>query len=214
MFAETREIWVLLGFSLIVGAMLGVLSDALRLICDVFFGGESPKRNPQPIKCTSAEELKRAILQVDLKIRPYDCILLVFDLLFAITGAIVVIVLIYHLNYGEMRAVSLFAVLTGFLVYKISIGRVIYSFARAILKRSISLLLRSALTLVKPIALPLIRFTDRLAGKLKKRTVKKRVRAVIEAMEHSEDERNRKRKNGYERDRSCGNNREGKGAVS
>lgn len=214
MFAETREIWVLIGFSLIVGAMLGVFSDSLKLICDVFFGVCAPKKSASPIKCTCGKELEKAIVRLDLKIRPYDAVMLVLDVIFAITGSIVVIVLIYHLNYGQVRAVSLFSVLIGFLVYKLSIGRLIYSFMRAVMKRTLAVFIRAFLALLRPITLPLKRLKDRLTGKLKKNLVKKRVRAVIEVMERSEDERNRKRKNSYERDQCCGNNREGEGAVS
>lgn len=186
---DTESYFALLAFSLAVGAALGVFSDALLLPLNAAFPKRSsPEKAPRRLTgaCVSAEE---ALFPRDRVIRARDIALFFADIIFFAVSGAVIVVLVLHLNYGEIRAITLIAALLGFVLYKRTLSRPI-CFA---LRWTAGLFTKLLKTLLKPIIAPVDRMLTALTAKVRKRRAIEKALSAIIAMEQSEIKRQEKR---------------------
>lgn len=211
MFADTSAFLSLLLFSLIVGAMLGLFYDLLKCIIAAFFESEIPKKDPPAILGGDERALCSALFPYERKILPKDIVRFFTDIIFWAVAAFSVTVLIFHLNYGKIRAFSLISAIVGFTVWEISVGRPISFLLCAILKMlrrslcTVSLFfLRGTRTVLKILLLPLMKPIAwvflKLTARIKKRITVRKALSVLRAMElneaknhnHKKDRKNEK----------------------
>ncbi len=127
---------LLLFYSLAVGAFLGVLWDSFRIIRIVCYGKRKPG-SLTPIKLPSnGKDVSRA-LSFSHTQAPFSLsgiAIFISDLLFCLTAAVSVIILLFHLNGGEIRGFALFGAAIGFTVYYFTVGRLTVLFSDFIIK--------------------------------------------------------------------------------
>lgn len=90
-------------YSVVIGAILGVVYDVFRI---------------QRITMKSENGISHLNIIKDI-------IILVEDIIFAVISAVVIIIMIFHVNNGRIRWFALFGTGIGFLVYYNTIGRII-----------------------------------------------------------------------------------------
>ncbi len=127
---------ILLLYSLTVGAFLGILWDAFRIIRIACYG---KKKNgvPPPVKLPANEkEVIRALaFKHSQKFFSLSGILIFLsDLFFCISASISVILLIFHLNGGQIRGFAILGTFTGFTVYYFTVGKITIIFSDIIIK--------------------------------------------------------------------------------
>lgn len=203
MFADAKGFWVLLAFSLITGAMLGVFYDALRLFINTLL--PEKKLNVSGRRLLGADErsAERALYPIDVSVKARDVVYFFSDIVFCVISAFAVIILIFHLNYGEIRAFSLIAALAGFTVYKKTLGIAVYSLLSRVISFALRLIKKAAKVALYPIITPIKKITCHILGTLRRRSVKKRAQKAVLAMEESERIRQEKRNRKNERDKGA-----------
>lgn len=194
MFVSAREFWVLCAFSAVTGAMLGMVYDVLNiLLLTVFKDGVCVKASEKRVLC-GGKNAERALFPIDMNVTVYDAVRFAADILFCVFSAFAVIVLIYHLNYGEIRVFSLVSAVTGFAVYKKTVGRPLSFLLLKALQLIKKALIKIIYSVMRPIVYPIKLLTVRIYGKVKARAVRKRALKAISLMENSEMTRRNKRK--------------------
>ncbi len=149
---EENLVFLLL-YSLTVGAFLGVLWDTFRIIRIVCYG----KRKAgafSPIKLPSNEkDVSRALAfsHTQKVFSPSGIAIFLSDLLFCLATTISVIILLFHLNGGEIRGFALFGAAVGFSVYYFTVGRLTVLFSDFIIKGIKKLVLLTLSVTVIPI---------------------------------------------------------------
>lgn len=88
-------------YSLIIGALLGIVYDIFRIQ-----------------RITMASDVKH--LQI-IK----DIIIFIEDIIFSVISAVVIIIMIFHVNNGRIRWFALFGAGIGFLIYYHTAGRIV-----------------------------------------------------------------------------------------
>ncbi len=127
---------ILLLYSLTVGAFLGVLWDVFRIIRIACYG-KRKGGSFAPIRLPSSEKDVGCALKLchTQKFLSFSGIAVFFsDLLFCLTAAVSVIILLFHLNGGEIRGFALFGAAAGFTAYYFTIGRLTVLFSDLIIK--------------------------------------------------------------------------------
>lgn len=208
MFADTEAFFTLLAFSVAVGASLGFFYDSLMLAVDTVLP-EKKKREGRVVLPHNARLAQRALFPIERRVSARDITLIFTDIFFFITSAFAVIILLYHLNYGEVRAFSLVSALVGFVVFRKTLGRpLIFLMKRVImllklvLKKTTWVIRRILIVLLKPFRAIIKRTLSPLIYRLRVRQTKKKARKYLELMQENEDRRTEKRKNKNERDKS------------
>ena len=200
MFADAGGFWMLCAFSAITGAMLGVLYDVMSAFVTALFAPKQAVDMQRVRFLGDAKSAERALFPINLKMSANDVARFFADIVFCVLSALVVIVLIFHLNYGEIRAFSLLSALMGFIVYKKTVGRpILFLLSRALEIIKISLK-KMACALLFPIVYPIRRLTAYLYSKMKARVIRKRTLKAISSMEENERIRQIKRNTFNERD--------------
>jgi len=180
-----ENLLLLLLYSLAVGAFLGVLWDIFRIIRIICYG-KRKSGSFAPIRLPSSEKdvsraLKLCHSQKFLSLS--GIFIFLSDIIFCLTAAVSVIILLFHLNGGEIRGFALFGAALGFTAYYFTLGKLTVLFSDYIIrgiKRLILLILSVTVIpiiklLRKPIAF-LARKTDikirkiKTAAFIKKRT--------------------------------------------
>lgn len=171
----------LLLYSVAVGCLLGILWDIFRIIRIAVYGrqrgeGSSPVRLP-----ASKKEVNRALSFRHTRGAVSLSGILIFfsDLLFCLSASAAVILLIFHLNGGEIRGFALFGALLGFICYYFTVGKLTVLFSELIIngiKRLLHFVL--SLTLI-PVFKLLRRFTAFILRKLGRRIRKKQTEHYI-----------------------------------
>ncbi len=190
MFADTEAFGILLVFSVAVGAALGAFYDTVMLFVNSFFPEKSVKKKKTQLP-HNAVLAEKALFPIEKRIFPRDIVVFFSDILFCTVSAFAVIVLLYHLNYGAVRVLSLAVAVFGFVLYRKTVGKPLLFVAEktvALVKKIIFVLIKMIfVVLVKPVALPVFEKVNRIV-------VKKRAVGYIDKMLKNEEKRNAKRK--------------------
>ena len=125
MFANTESFFILLFYSLAVGAFLGVLYDLTGQLINVLFPRKEKARKAPKELPHGEISVNKVLFDLNMRFKKRDVAMLFADVIFFTVSAIAVTVMLYHLNYGNVRAFSLFCALLGFVIYRVSIGRMI-----------------------------------------------------------------------------------------
>jgi len=203
MFADAKGFWVLLAFSLITGAMLGVFYDALRLFINTLLPEKKLNESGRRLLGVDEKSAERALYPIDVSVKARDVVYFFADIVFWAISAFTVIILIFHLNYGEIRAFSLIAALAGFIIYKKTLGIAVYSLLSRVICLALRLIKKAADIALYPIITPIKKIIVHLHGTLKRRSVKKRALKAVLAMEESERLRQEKRNRKNERNKGA-----------
>lgn len=159
---------VLLLYSIIVGAFLGVLWDFFRIMRIAAYG-KRKGRLPCPIRLPSEEKEVLRALSFRHTQKPLSfsgVTIFLSDLLFSITAAISVILLLFHLNGGEVRGFALFGAGIGFTVYYLTVGKLTVIFSDMIIKGIKKLILLFFSVTVVPLFRLLRKLSLLLFGKI------------------------------------------------
>lgn len=214
MFAYQENLATLLAYSAVVGGGLGVLSDSLRVVLDFVLprkleATKTPKRLPSNEKSANA-----VMFGIDKRIRARDIGNLFGDLCFFTVSGISVAVLLFHLNYGQVRVFSLVSAFAGFVLYRFTVGKV-FSFVAA---RVLSYVRNVVLKVLKLLSVPIYKLCRKLvvpiAERFKKQALTRRAKKYLELMEKIENQRFQRRNNENERNRGVVDKQNRKGAVS
>lgn len=120
---------VLFLYSLAVGALLGVLWDIFRII-RLIVCKERSADDSFPIRLPSNERevIKALSFKHRQKIIP---VILIFisDLLFCLFASATVILLLFHLNGGQIRGFVLFGAALGAVTYYFTVGKLTFAFS-------------------------------------------------------------------------------------
>ena len=214
MFAYQENLAMLLAYSASVGTGLGVFCDCLRVTLDFVL----PRKNQtvkEPKRLPSDEKsVNKAMFGIDKRIRARDVGDLFGDLCFFTVSGFSVAVLLFHLNYGQVRLFSLVSAFAGFVLYRYTVGKAfsvaaakILSAVKAVVFKVLKLLCFPIYKLCRKLVLPIFE-------RRKKHSLKRRARKYIELMERRENQRIQRRNNEYERNKGVCDKRNGKGAVS
>ncbi len=162
---------LLLLYALTVGALLGVLWDVFRIIRIAFYGrktGTSP-----PVRLPSdADGVERALkFKHSAKVPSLTFFGTFFcDLLFCLICAVCVILLLFHLNDGEVRMFALIGAALGFTVYYFTVGRLTVYFSDVIIRAVKKLVY----TVLRYTLFPIIRILAEVASRIKRAVRRKR----------------------------------------
>ena len=207
MFAQQSAGLLLIAYSACVGVGLGVWYDLLVFIRKIFFFKETAPRNVKR-RLTANKKGVYAIMYntENAKITVADTVCFLTDLLFWIISALVVIIFIFHLNYGTMRAFMLFSALAGFTAYRLTVGKVVMLFLDRIVLITKKILKRIISLLISPIKKAIRKAVSPLVYSLRKKYRKLKARKILAVMERTETIRRAKRIKNNERDQSRGLN--------
>jgi len=136
MLLPEENLALLLLYSITVGAFLGVLWDIFRILRIAVYGKQK-KMLQCPIKLPSdVNDVKKALSFYHRQNAFSFAGISIFisDLLFSITAALTVILLLFHINGGEIRGFALFGALIGFIIYYFTVGRLTVFFSDLIIK--------------------------------------------------------------------------------
>ena len=161
--SETEALF-LLGYSLIVGAILGVIWDLFRVTRIAAFGRKK-RQNAVFIPLPSDKSELTRILSIDTSEKHSNIAhigVFLSDLGFCIFSAICVILMLFHASDGVIRGFAFAGAFIGFVIYYFTVGKLTVIFSDAIIK-IIKKLLRFVLSLT---LLPLIRLAKAIVKKL------------------------------------------------
>ena len=188
--ASGETLALLLLYSLLVGAFLGVLWDTFRILRIMAYGKSPQIKNlfiPLP---SSEKEVKKALSVAHTQkfFSTAGILIFISDILFSITAAISLILLVFHINNGDVRAVALVGAAVGFTAYYFTVGKVTVFFSEHIIRlfKKIStffiklLVLPILKTLFKPLCL-LLTFILAYFRKIQtKKFIKKRIKEAFD----------------------------------
>lgn len=214
MFAQQTGSAVLLLFSFIVGVALGCFYDSLRMAIELLF--PSCEKQSQVKKRLGGDERQamQAMFGSSAKISASDVLSVFTDLLFFVVAAASVIVLLFHLGYGRVRLFSLVSAVTGYTVYRLTIGKAVKLLLKKELRFLARMLKKAIAILLSPLILLGRRTFSPIVLRISRRLKQIRAKRLLAVMEETERSRRKKRKIKNERDKSKPHNRKGKRAVS
>ncbi len=192
MFANTEAFFILAVYSLIIGACLGIFYDTLMTVAEAIF----PKVDKIPKKRVlgaNSHEAERSLFPYKWKFGAREVLFLVFDLIFWSVSAITVIILLYHLNYGQIRVFSLFCAFGGFWIFRKTIGKPIRAIIKWVLKKAL-LILKKTFSILKsllgfllmPLQKTLIKFVIPKIEKRKLVRNRRKTRKYLALMQENE----------------------------
>ena len=154
---------LLLGYSLTVGAMLGVIWDLFRVTRIAVFGRKR-RQGSIFVQLPSEQSELKLILSIDTS-EKHSVIahigVFLSDLGFCIFSAICVILMLFHASDGVIRGFAFAGAFTGFAIYYFTVGRITVIFSDAIIK-IIKRILHFLLSLT---VFPMIRLAKAIAKK-------------------------------------------------
>jgi len=133
-----RQALILL-YSIIIGASLGIVYDIIRIqrvMIGVRYGHKTVKMlvninlpliGARSVKPSAIKEKIKAIMRFLRTI-----IIFVQDIFFFIFAGLCVTVFVYHANYGQIRWFALFGLVLGFFIYYNTVGRAVMMFSEFI----------------------------------------------------------------------------------
>lgn len=150
MFADTEAFFILLIYSLLVGVSLGILYDTITLMADIVFPKRALNENGKRRLGADALQAGKTLFPYKWSFGSREITLIILDIIFWLISALTVIILLYHLNYGQIRAFSLAMALVGFTVYKKTVGKPIRALSMKALKISFHILKKTTKKLLSP----------------------------------------------------------------
>ena len=131
-----ENVALLLLYSLLVGVFLGVLWDIFRILRIMAYGKALPPKNLFiPLPSSEKEVVKALSVAHTQKFLSMAGILIfISDILFSLSAAISLILLIFHINNGEVRAVALIGAAFGFTAYYFTVGKLTVFFSERIIR--------------------------------------------------------------------------------
>ena len=189
MFATTESFFILLVYSLAVGAFLGLFYDLTgQLIRELF--PEKEKAVKKAFELPHGDiSVNTVLFGADMRFKKRDVAMIFADVFFFTVSALAVIVMLYHLNYGMVRAFSLFCAILGFIAYRVSIGRPIRFLTGKIFSAFKRIIFRAILLLIKPVS----RVFGKLTGKIRVRSNIKNARKYLLLMEQNLNQKGNKK---------------------
>ncbi len=119
-FVSQQKLAIILLYSVFIGVFLGVVYDVFRIRRLAFKTGA----------CFSKKDTN----EVARKENVADCVIIFFeDVLFAVISSIVVCIFIFYMNSGQFRGIAVIGALCGFLLYYLTVGRVVMYFSGVII---------------------------------------------------------------------------------
>ena len=159
----------LLLFAFVTGVALGLCRDLLSAVLEALFPHIPPKQAPVPLP-SSSRELSRLYIKSGIpRSIPEIILCAVFDILLSLLSATAVILLLYQLNYGQVRYFAPLSVLIGFLLYRRTLGRVLYPIIGKLCRTVLKLISRAVKAIARPATKAYLRVT---AAILKKKQLK------------------------------------------
>lgn len=148
---------ILLLYSILSGASLRALHDTLEIFKNQFIPScFKEQNNTEPIPLTHTSTLRSLLRNFSpAEKRPYTVVTAVTDILFALICALTVTLLLFGLNFGEMRWFVIPIMAAGYCLYGETLGRVIRLILTVILSRAIWLIT----AVLRLILRPLVKFT-------------------------------------------------------
>lgn len=211
MFANTEAFFILTVYSLIIGACLGLFYDTLMTVADAVFPSKMVKiQNKRPLGA-DLREAERSLFPYKWKFGAREILFLVFDVMFWSISAVTVIILLYHLNYGQIRAFSLFCALGGFLICRKTIGKPIRFIVKWALKKLL-FILKKAFSILRKLIVFLLKPAKKLIGKfvmpeIEKRSLVKKRRKTRKYLALMQENEIKLRKIKNERSKGIGSDR-------
>lgn len=119
-FVSQQKLAFILLYSLFIGVFLGIVYDVFRIRRLAFN--------------TKACFSKKGTNEVARKENAADCVIIFFeDVLFALISSIVVCIFIFYMNSGQFRGIAIIGALFGFLLYYLTVGRLVMYFSGVII---------------------------------------------------------------------------------
>ena len=193
MFANTDALFILTVYSLIIGACLGIFYDILMAVADAIFPKPIEKMQKRRLLGANSYEAEHSLFPYKWKFGAREVLFLVFDLVFWMVSAITVIILLYHLNYGQIRLFSLFCAFGGFLICKKTVGKPIRAIIKWVLKKALLILKKTFLILrgllvflLRPVQKTVIKFVIPKIEKQKLAKNRRKTRKYLALMQENE----------------------------
>ncbi len=183
MFANTEQIFILLIYSFAVGCGLGVLSDLLNTLRESLFTVDQIENKERIRLPENEKKVYSALFPSSGKFTARDVLMVIFDILFFAIAAIVVIILLYHLNFGQMRVYSLVSALTGYVVYKKTVGKLVTFLLMRMLYLAAFGIRKALLFITFPIRFAIKKTLYPIFELAKQGRIRKKARKYIELME-------------------------------
>ena len=134
--AAGENLVILLLYSLLVGAFLGVLWDVFRILRIIAYGKRNAVKSLYiPLPATEkgvAKALSVSHTQNFLSLA--GILIFISDILFSLTATVSLILLIFQVNNGEIRGTALIGTVIGFSVYYFTVGRLTVLFSDLIIR--------------------------------------------------------------------------------
>ena len=138
------QLMILLIYSALVGAALGLVYDIFRIFRVAFIAQQHPKEQPRKVNKNSNFFVW--------------AIIFVQDIAFWLIAAVVTILFIFMVNRGQVRLFALSGQVMGFIIYFFTVGRVVYKFSEQIV-----LFIKSAIDWAnKAVIIPVCKFIIKL----------------------------------------------------
>ena len=109
-------------YALLLGGILGLLYDGFR-ITRIFFGAHYSRDVAKRMQSIKLPLLKAGKSKKESRL--IGLVVFFEDLLFCLLSAVAVIFLFYELNNGKFRFVALCCIGAGFLLYRVTLGRLV-----------------------------------------------------------------------------------------
>lgn len=168
---------LLLLYAVIVGAMLGVLWDVFRVIRIAFYGRRTGSPPPVRLPSDSAGVERALRFKHNIKIPSLSFFgTFICDLLFCLICTICVILLLFHLNDGEVRMFALLGAMIGFVVYYLTLGRLTVYFSDIIIRT----IKKAVLTILRYTIFPILRICAAGVSRVKRSIRRKRRRKLTQ----------------------------------
>jgi len=156
------RLFFVIGIAIVCGAFLGAVYDIFRILRIATFRDDSIRK----LKDTGGRKRKRRLPE---RITEYT-VVFAEDIIFSLIVTFSVILFIYKFNGGISRSYILFSIGLGFILYHLTLGKLVIKCSTAIIRFTKMLLLFVFNATVTPIK----RFARFLYGTVKKKISKKR----------------------------------------
>ena len=194
MFASTGKALILFAYSFAVGMILGCFYDLIMILVN----GIAPIRlneNKTKVKLgENAQLAEKSMFSFDRRICKRDVLLFFCDILFCVVSAFTVIILLYHLNYGEIRVLSLVLALAGFFVYRKTLGIPIKLLQEKLLLLVFGFLRKTVKVLLFPIFIFAVKVITPPIKKITLKIIRKKAKRYLLSMKAIEVKRRKIKK--------------------
>lgn len=122
------QLWL---YAFLLGLFLGVAYDALR-ITRIFLGASYSPHLREKLQAVTLPLLKKRVRRIKRQGVLFWIFVFIGDLLFALLGGVLLILLFYQFNNGKIRFPAFFCTGIGFLFYRKTVGKLVMLCSEAI----------------------------------------------------------------------------------